>query len=68
MHIDTGHNFEETIEFRDNLVEELGVELIVGSVQQSIDEGKAVEEKGPNPSRNTLQTITLLDSIEKAQV
>lgn len=65
MHIDTGHNFDETIEFRDNLVKELGVELIVGSVQQSIDEGKAVEEKGPNPSRNVLQTVTLLDSMEK---
>lgn len=65
MHIDTGHNFDETIEFRDNLVKELGVELIVASVQQSIDEGKAVEEKGPNPSRNVLQTITLLDAIEK---
>ncbi len=65
MHIDTGHNFDETIEFRDNLVEELGVDLIVASVQQSIDEGKAVEEKGPNPSRNKIQTITLLDAIEK---
>lgn len=65
MHIDTGHNFEETIEFRDNLVEELGAELIVASVQQSIDEGKAVEEKGPNPSRNKIQTVTLLDAIEK---
>ena len=65
MHIDTGHNFDETIEFRDNLVKELGVELIVASVQESIDQGKAVEEKGPNPSRNVLQTITLLDAIEK---
>lgn len=65
MHIDTGHNFEETIEFRDNLVKELGVELIVASVQQSIDEGKAMEEKGPNPSRNKIQTITLLEAIEK---
>jgi sulfate adenylyltransferase subunit 2 len=65
MHIDTGHNFEETIEFRDSLVKELGVELIVASVQQSIDEGKAAEEKGPNPSRNKIQTITLLDAIEK---
>ena len=65
MHIDTGHNFDETIEFRDNLVKELNVELIVGSVQESIDQGKAVEEKGPNPSRNMLQTITLLDSLEK---
>jgi sulfate adenylyltransferase subunit 2 len=65
MHIDTGHNFEETIEFRDSLVKELGIELIVASVQQSIDEGKAAEEKGPNPSRNKIQTITLLDAIEK---
>jgi len=65
MHIDTGHNFEETIEFRDELVKELGVELIVASVQESIDQGRAVEEKGPNPSRNMLQTITLLDAIEK---
>ena len=65
MHIDTGHNFAETIEFRDNLVKELGVELIIGSVQESIDQGKAVEEKGPNPSRNMIQTITLLDSMEK---
>ncbi len=65
MHIDTGHNFEETIEFRDNLVKELGVELIVASVQESIDEGKAVEEKGANPSRNKLQIVTLLDGIEK---
>jgi len=65
MHIDTGHNFSETIEFRDKMVKELGVELLVGSVQESIDQGKAVEEKGPNPSRNMLQTITLLESIEK---
>ncbi|MCG8306713.1 MAG: sulfate adenylyltransferase subunit CysD [Cytophagales bacterium] len=64
LHIDTGHNFTETLEFRDNLVSELGVELIVGSVQRSIDEGKAVEEKGPNPSRNALQTVTLLDTID----
>ncbi len=65
MHIDTGHNFPETIEFRDKMVKDLGVELIVGSVQESIDSGKAVEEKGPNPSRNMMQTITLLDSMEK---
>ena len=65
LHIDTGHNFDETIEFRDNLVEELGVELIVASVQESINEGKAVEEKGPNPSRNKIQTVTLLDAVEK---
>ncbi len=65
VHIDTGHNFEETLEYRDKLVQELGVDLIVGSVQESIDQGKAVEEKGPNASRNVLQTITLLDTIEK---
>jgi sulfate adenylyltransferase subunit 2 len=65
MHIDTGHNFPETIEFRDNLVRELGAELIVRTVQESIDKGRAVEEKGPNPSRNGLQTITLLDAIEE---
>lgn len=64
-HIDTGHNFPETIAFRDELVEELGVKLIVGSVQESIDEGKVVEEKGFNASRNGLQTVTLLDTIEK---
>ena len=67
VHIDTGHNFPETMEFRDRLVEELGVKLIVGSVQQSIDEGAAVEERGKNASRNALQTITLLDTIEKNQ-
>jgi len=65
MHIDTGHNFDETIEFRDRLVENVQAKLIVASVQESIDEGKAVEEKGPNASRNVLQTITLLDAIEK---
>jgi len=65
LHIDTGHNFEETIIYRDNLVKEVGAELIVGSVQESIDTGRAVEEKGPNPSRNVLQTVTLLDTLEK---
>ena len=65
MHIDTGHNFPETLEFRDNFIKEIDARLIVGSVQQSIDEGKAQEEKGPNPSRNAIQTITLLDSIEE---
>ena len=65
VHIDTGHNFPETIEFRDKYIKELGAELIVGSVQKSIDEGKAVEEKGYNASRNGLQTVTLLDTIEK---
>ncbi len=65
VHIDTGHNFTETIKYRDQFVKDLGAELIVGSVQQSIDEGKAVEEKGYNASRNALQTVTLLDTIEK---
>ncbi len=64
LHIDTGHNFDETIEFRDELVKKLGVELVVGSVQQSIDEGKVQEERGYNASRNKLQTTTLLDAIE----
>ena len=65
VHVDTGHNFEETITFRDELAKKYGAQLIVGSVQQSIDEGKAVEEKGFNASRNVLQTVTLLDTIEK---
>ncbi|GAB4377276.1 MAG: sulfate adenylyltransferase subunit CysD [Salibacteraceae bacterium] len=65
LHIDTGHNFPETIEFRDQLVQKEGVELIVGSVQESIDQGKVVEEKGINASRNGLQTVTLLDTIER---
>lgn len=65
VHIDTGHNFPETMAFRDNLVEELGAKLIVGSVQKSIDEGRAAEEKGKNASRNAIQTVTLLDTIEE---
>lgn len=65
MHIDTGHNFPETIEFRDRLVKELGLELIVRNVQQSIDEGKVIEETGKYSSRNMLQTSTLLDAIEE---
>lgn len=65
MHVDTGHNFEETITFRDNLMEELGVELIVEKVQDTIDAGKVKEETGPNASRNKLQIRTLLDGIEK---
>ncbi len=64
VHVDTGHNFPETIEFRDKFVEKIGANLIVGSVQQSIDEGKVVEEKGYSASRNALQTVTLLDTIE----
>nr|WP_285903421.1 sulfate adenylyltransferase subunit CysD [Arenibacter sp. H213] len=65
MHIDTGHNFPETIAFRDKLVKELGVELIVRNVQDSIDQGKVVEESGKYASRNILQTTTLLDAIEE---
>lgn len=65
MHIDTGHNFPETIAFRDKLVKELGVELIVRNVQDSIDEGKVIEETGKYASRNMLQTTTLLDAIEE---
>ncbi|WP_373456494.1 sulfate adenylyltransferase subunit CysD [uncultured Tenacibaculum sp.] len=65
MHIDTGHNFPETIEFRDRLVEELGVELIVRNVQDNIDAGKVKEETGKYASRNILQTETLLDAIEE---
>jgi len=64
LHIDTGHNFDETIEFRDKLVKDMGVKLVVGSVQKSIDEGKVQEEKGVNASRNKLQTNTLLEAIE----
>jgi sulfate adenylyltransferase subunit 2 len=65
VHIDTGHNFEETLLFRDELVEKFHARLIVGSVQESIDTGRVVEEQGYNASRNVLQTITLLDTIEK---
>ncbi|MBP7496817.1 MAG: sulfate adenylyltransferase subunit 2 [Bacteroidales bacterium] len=63
LHIDTGHNFPETIEFRDKLIKSLGCRLIVGSVQESIDKGRVQEEKGINASRNILQTVTLLDAI-----
>jgi sulfate adenylyltransferase subunit 2 len=63
MHVDTGHNFPEVIEFRDRRVEELGVELTVASVQESIDRGRVLEETGPRASRNRLQTVTLLDAI-----
>jgi sulfate adenylyltransferase subunit 2 len=65
MHVDTGHNFPEVIEFRDRRVAEIGEELIVASVQESIDNGRVTEETGPRASRNRLQTITLLDAIEK---
>jgi sulfate adenylyltransferase subunit 2 len=65
VHIDTGHNFEETLQFRNALVEKFHARLIVGSVQESIDTGRVVEELGYNASRNILQTVTLLDTIEK---
>ena len=65
MHVDTGHNFPEVIEFRDRRVAELGERLIVASVQESIDDGRVVEETGPRASRNRLQTTTLLDAIEE---
>lgn len=63
MHIDTGHNFDEVLEFRDRCVTELDVRLIVGSVQASIDTGRVADAIGPRASRNTLQTVTLLDAI-----
>lgn len=65
LHVDTGHNFPETIEFRDKLVEELGLDLIVRNVQDAIDAGKVTEETGKYSSRNMLQTTTLLDAIEE---
>lgn len=65
MHIDTGHNFQETLDFRDNYMEKIGANLIVRKVQDSIDQGRVVEEKGFNASRNGLQTVTLLDAIEE---
>ena len=64
MHIDTGHNFPEVIQFRDTSVAKLDVNLVVASVQESIDSGRVVEETGPRSSRNRLQTTTLLDAIE----
>ena len=63
MHVDTGHNFEEVLDFRDRQVGEIGVQLVVASVQASIDAGRVVEETGPKASRNRLQTVTLLDAI-----
>jgi sulfate adenylyltransferase subunit 2 len=68
MHVDTGHNFPETIKFRDDLIQKLGVNLIVGSVQKSINEGRVEEESGINASRNVLQTTTLLDTIEENNI
>ena len=68
IHIDTGHNFPETIAFRDSLMEEIGANLIVGSVEKSIAEGKVKEETGYNASRNALQTVTLLDTLEAHKI
>jgi sulfate adenylyltransferase subunit 2 len=68
MHIDTGHNFEETLKFRDDLAGELGVELIVRKVQDSINQGKVVEETGINASRNKAQSVTLLDAIDELKI
>lgn len=67
LHIDTGHNFQETLDYRDELVERIGARLIVGSVQEAIDQGRIVEEKGYNASRNFLQTAVLLESMEKGK-
>ena len=68
LHIDTGHNFPEAIEFRDRLARETGAELLVRYVQDSIDRGRVVEETGPNASRNALQTVTLLDALSELKV
>jgi sulfate adenylyltransferase subunit 2 len=65
MHVDTGHNFPEVLDYRDRRVAELGVRLVVASVQASIDSGRVVEETGPRASRNRLQTVTLLDAIQE---
>ena len=68
IHIDTGHNFPETIEFRDRLVNDLGITLIIGFVQEAIDKGMVREETGINASRNSLQIVTLLDTLEKQKI
>jgi sulfate adenylyltransferase subunit 2 len=68
IHIDTGHNFPETLDFRDKFAKDYGANLIVKKVQDSIDHGRATEEKGINASRNLLQTVTLLDAIEELQL
>ena len=67
VHVDTGHNFPEVIEFRDRMIEKIGEKLIIGHVQDAIDSGKVIEQKGKNASRNALQTVTLLETIEKNQ-
>ncbi len=68
MHVDTGHNFPETITFRDDIITDLGVNLIVGSVQEAIDDGRVAEEKGKGATRNSLQITTLLDAIESNKI
>jgi sulfate adenylyltransferase subunit 2 len=68
LHIDTGHNFPETLQFRDELAERLRARLVVRYVQDSIDQGRAVEETGPRASRNALQTVTLLDALTELKV
>ena len=68
VHVDTGHNFPEAIKFRDDLVHKFGVQLIIGSVQKSIDDGRVLEERGKNATRNVLQTTTLLDTIEEYKI
>ena len=68
LHVDTGHNFPEAIQFRDDLIHKFGVQLIIGSVQKSIDDGKVVEERGKNATRNVLQITTLLDTIEEYKI
>lgn len=68
IHIDTGHNFPDTLVYRDELIKELGVKLIIGYVQDSIDSGKVKEETGYNASRNMLQTVTLLDTLEEYKI
>ena len=68
IHIDTGHNFPETIQFRDDLAKKLGVQLIVGSVQEAIDKGRAKEETGADASRNALQIVSLLDTLDEHKV
>ncbi|MBC2593154.1 sulfate adenylyltransferase subunit CysD [Ruficoccus amylovorans] len=65
MHVDTGHNFDETMDYRDRFIADIRADLIVASVQESIDKGRVVEEKGPKASRNGLQTVTLLDALEQ---
>ncbi|EDY84947.1 Phosphoadenosine phosphosulfate reductase family, putative [Verrucomicrobiia bacterium DG1235] len=67
LHVDTGHNFPETIVYRDDLVEKLGANLVVGSVEEAIADGRVVEETGANASRNMLQIQTLLDALEEGQ-